>query len=75
MIETVKESVEVTKSISGAYWRMKYRGKVAFEEDEPTEAQKVKFKASVDRQFAESAAAARIGSGSQRGATVTQAER
>lgn len=44
----IEAKVEVDKSISGAYWRMRYKGKVAFEEDEPTEATKAKFKKSID---------------------------
>jgi hypothetical protein len=43
--------VAVDKSVSGAYWRMKYRGKVAFEEEEPSEQAKKAFRESVDRAF------------------------
>ena len=44
----MSDPVVVDRSISGAYWRMRYKGKVAFEEDEPTPATKEKFRKSVD---------------------------
>jgi len=40
--------VEVIKSISGKWWRLRYRGKIEFTEDEPTEAQKVAFRKAVE---------------------------
>ncbi len=62
--------VTVDKSISGAYWRMSYRGKVAFEEEEPSEAAKKSFRESVDRQFKYG-----DGYGTEVKATIQQADR
>lgn len=66
-----EEMVEVDKSISGQWWRMRYKGKVELTEDEPTDSQRKLFKQSVDTQL-------KYGDGSSYGnikATIMQADR
>lgn len=41
------EHVAVTKSASGQWWKMEFRGKVEITDEEPTERQKVMFRKSV----------------------------
>lgn len=45
----MSDHVEVTKSVSGQWWQMKFRGKVEYTDEEPTERQKVLFRQSVER--------------------------
>jgi len=44
----MREEVIVTKSESGKWWRLSYRGKVEFVEEEPGESHKIAFRKSVD---------------------------
>ncbi len=44
----MSDHVEVTRSASGAWWRMEFRGKVELCEEEPTEQQKKLFRKSVE---------------------------
>lgn len=41
------EHVAVTKSASGQWWKMEFRGKVEITDEEPTERQKVMFRKAV----------------------------
>ncbi len=71
MHDPADDVVFIDKSISGAWWRMRYKGKVELTEEEPTEAQRKLFKQSVDTNI-------KYGDGSSYGqikATIAQADR